>query len=309
MPALPDPGPSIPSASAAPGAVTVPTGPHLIDAHGHLQAEPFAADVDGVMDAAARAGVVRLLVPGWDLASSRDAIAFVERPWPLRVLAAVGIHPHVSSQASQAGPAAWAELRAMAADPRVAAIGETGLDYDRLFAPRERQRANLDAHLALGRSTGKPLVLHCRSAAGQRDAQDELIAALRNAGVGDPAWVAALDGRPPAVLHSFSGPVDYAEAALELGLAISFSGLVFRRGEAASADVARLVPLDRLLVETDAPYLSPPGAPRRRNEPGWVRVTAAWVAQQRGEDPLRLGEALVAAYDAIFRGSTGGIQV
>jgi TatD DNase family protein len=302
---MPDLEPSNPSASATPGAVDVPIQPRLVDAHGHLQAEPFAADVDAVMDAAVRAGVVRLLVPGWDLASSRDAVAFAGRPWPLRVLAAVGVHPHVAGQVEAAD---WAELRALAADPRVAAIGETGLDYDRLFSLRETQLANLDAHLALGRSTGKPLILHCRSGAGQRDAQDDLIAALRNAGVGDPSWVEALGGRPPAVLHSFSGPVDYAEAALELGLAISFSGLVFRRGEEASSDVVRLVPPDRLLVETDAPYLSPPGAPRRRNEPGWVRVTAAWVAEQRAEDPFRLGDALVAAYDAIFRGSSGGIQ-
>ena len=151
------------------------------------------------------------------------------------------------------------------------------------------------------------MILHCRSAAGRRDAQDELLAELRDAGVGDPSWTAALAGRPPAILHSFSGPVDYAEAALELGLAISFSGLVFRRGEEASALVARIVPADRLLVETDSPYLSPPGAPRRRNEPAWVRATAAWVAGQRGEIDVTLGDRLVHAYDAVFRGRSGGM--
>jgi TatD DNase family protein len=106
------------------------------------------------------------------------------------------------------------------------------------------------------------------------------------------------------VLHSFSGPVDYAERALEMGLAISFSGLVFRRGEEASAEVARLTPADRLLVETDSPYLSPPGAPKRRNEPRWVSVTAAWLAQQRGADPDELGETLVANYDRRFGSRT-----
>jgi TatD DNase family protein len=102
------------------------------------------------------------------------------------------------------------------------------------------------------------------------------------------------------VVHSFSGPVDYAEAMLALGAAVSFSGLVFRRGEEASADVVPLVPPDRLLVETDAPFLSPPGAPRARNEPEWVAVTARWVADRRGVPPEVLGEGLVDAYDAIF---------
>jgi TatD DNase family protein len=99
--------------------------------------------------------------------------------------------------------------------------------------------------------------------------------------------------------------VDYAEAALEMGLAISFSGLVFRAGEEASAVVAHLVPRDRVLVETDSPYLSPPGAPRRRNEPHWVEVTARWLAELRMVTVDALGERLVANYDAIFRSGAG----
>ena len=99
------------------------------------------------------------------------------------------------------------------------------------------------------------------------------------------------------MLHSFSGPVEYAERALAMGCAISFSGLVFRRGEEASAMVAALVPDDRLLTETDSPYLSPPGAPRRRNEPRWVEVTARWLAERRAADPEALGGVLVRAYD------------
>jgi len=122
--------------------------------------------------------------------------------------------------------------------------------------------------------------------------------------VGGPDWLAVFGARPPALLHSFSGPVDYAEAALELGLAISFSGLAFRAGEEATAIVARLVPDDRLLVETDSPYLSPPGAPRRRNEPLWVEVTARWLAERRGVSADALGEMLVANYDRIFRRAT-----
>jgi len=119
------------------------------------------------------------------------------------------------------------------------------------------------------------------------------------AGAGTTQWLTA-EGRPPALLHSFSGPVDYAEMSLALGLAVSFSGLAFRKGEESTAVVARLAPLDRLLVETDCPYLSPPGAPRRRNEPQYVRITAGWLAEQRGEDPAALGEQLVANYDRFF---------
>ncbi len=287
----------------------MPDPVRLVDSHGHVQAEPFAGDLAAVLASAALAGVERLLVPGWDLESSRAAVALVRgspdtSSRPLHLDAAVGIHPHVASSVEEA---AWSEVRALAADPCVVGIGETGLDYDRAFSPRDAQLANLRRHLALGRATGKPVILHCRSAAGRRDAQDELLAELRGAGVGDPAWTAALAGRPPAILHSFSGPVDYAEAALELGLAISFSGLVFRRGEEASALVARIVPADRLLVETDSPYLSPPGAPRRRNEPAWVRVTAAWVAERRGEIDVLPGDRLVRAYDAAFSGRSGGM--
>jgi TatD DNase family protein len=112
------------------------------------------------------------------------------------------------------------------------------------------------------------------------------------------------------VVHSFSGPVDYAEAMLDLGAVISFSGLVFRAGEEASAEVARLVPADRLLVETDSPFLTAPGAPNRRNEPSFVGITAAWVAERRASLEDAFGDALVAAYDRAFphaaeRGLTG----
>jgi TatD DNase family protein len=179
---------------------------------------------------------------------------------------------------------------ASAADPRVVAIGETGLDYDRVFSPIPAQLANLRRNLALAVETGKPAILHCRSRAGERDAQDALLGELRSFG-SEP---------PRVVIHSFSGPLDYAEAMLELGAAISISGLAFRRGEDATADVVRLVPSDRLLVETDSPYLSPPGGPRGRNAPEWVRLTAAWVAELRGEDRDTTGSSLVDAYDATF---------
>jgi TatD DNase family protein len=275
----------------------------LIDSHCHLQADRFDADANLVLGGARLAGVERILVPGWDRASGERSLALVDRyPW---LDAAVGVHPH---DAANVDDAAWSWFVETAADPRVVAIGETGLDFDRVFSPPEAQRTNLRRNLALALATGKPAVLHCRSAEEERDAQDTLLAELRRAGFGERAALAAFGDRAPAIVHSYSGPVDYAEAMLELGLAISFSGLVFRPGEEASSIVARLVPADRLLVETDSPFLSPPGAPRRRNEPEWVAVTARWLAEQRQEDPEELGAGLVTAYDAVVQRPEGRLR-
>ncbi|HEX5465834.1 MAG TPA: TatD family hydrolase [Candidatus Limnocylindrales bacterium] len=272
----------------------------LVDTHCHLQAPAFAEDRAAVLAAARHVGVERIVAPGWDLATSRASVALSAQD--LGIGAAVGVHPHAAAEVGEDG---WAEIVALAADPHVQAIGETGLDYDRAFAPREIQLANLRRNLALAGATGKPAILHCRSKPGLRDAQDDLIAELRAAHLGSTDAVAEAAGgrassRPPALLHSFSGPLDYAAAALELGLMISFSGLVFRAGEEVSAAAARLVPDDRLLVETDSPWLAPPGAPRRRNEPRWVEVTARWLAEQRGVAPEALGEQLVANHDRTF---------
>ncbi len=269
--------------------------PRLVDSHCHLNADRFDGDADLVLGGARLAGVERILVPGWNVASSERALALVERfPW---LDVGVGVHPHDAAKVDDAG---WAALVAMAADARVVAIGETGLDFDRVFSPIPDQLANLRRNLALALETGKPAILHCRSANGRRDAQDALLAELAAAGVGEARWSAAFGERPAAVIHSFSGPLDYGRAVIDLGLAVSFSGLVFRAGEEASADVAPLVPDDRVLVETDSPFLSPPGAPRSRNEPEWVRVTAAWLADRRQTTADALGGTLVAAYDRTF---------
>jgi TatD DNase family protein len=135
---------------------------------------------------------------------------------------------------------------------------------------------------------------------GARDAQDALVDELRAAGFDGAPARAAFGDRPAAVIHSFSGPVDYARTVIAMGLAVSFSGLVFRRGEEPSAEAVALVPAERLLVETDSPFLSPPGAPRSRNEPAYVAITARWAAGLRGVGEDELGDALVSAYDATF---------
>ena len=267
----------------------------LIDSHCHVNAERFEGDADLVLGAARLAGLERILVPGWNVASSERALVLAERmPW---LDAAVGVHPHDAANVDDAG---WERIVGWASDASVVAIGETGLDYDRVFSPIDDQLRNLRRNLALALATGKPAILHCRSAAGRRDAQDALLAELRGAGVGEAAWREGFGDRPPVIVHSFSGPVDYARAMLDLGAAISFSGLVFRRGEEASAEVAAITPGDRLLVETDSPFLAPPGAPRSRNEPEYVRITAAWVADRRGTTAEAFGATLVAAYDRAF---------
>jgi TatD DNase family protein len=257
----------------------------LIDSHCHVNADRFANDAEIVVGAARLAGVERILVPGWNVASSERALELVDRlPW---LDGAVGVHPH---DAAKVDDAAWEQIRAWAADHRVVAVGETGLDYDRVFSPIPDQLTNLRRNLALAAETGKPAIVHCRSVAGRRDAQDALLGELTAMG----------RAAPNVVIHSFSGPVDYARAMLDLGAAISFSGLVFRTGEEPSAEVAATTPDVRLLVETDSPFLAPPGAPRGRNEPEYVRITAAWVAERRETTLDALGDALVAAYDRTF---------
>src|SRR5688572_21361821 len=190
----------------------------LVDSHCHLNADRFERDVDRVVGAARLAGLERILVPGWNLASSGRALELVERfPW---LDASVGIHPHDAAKVDDDG---WAQIVTWASDDRVVAIGETGLDYDRVFSPLGDQLTNLRRNLALARETGKPAILHCRSAIGKRDAQDALLAELQTAGLGGSDWASAFADRPPVIIHSFSGPLDYARAMIERGAAISFS--------------------------------------------------------------------------------------
>jgi TatD DNase family protein len=257
----------------------------LIDSHCHVNADRFENDAEQVLDTSRAAGVERILVPGWNVASCERALDLAQRvPW---IDIAVGVHPHDAAKVDDAG---WRRIVGLAGDERVVAIGETGLDYDRIFSPIADQLPNLRRNLRLAADLGKPAILHCRSAAGRRDAQDALLDELTQMG----------PGRPHTVIHSFSGPVDYARAMLDLGASISFSGLVFRKGEDPSGEVAAITPPDRLLVETDSPFLAPPGAPRSRNEPAYVEITARWVADRRGSTPDALGDALVDAYDRTF---------
>jgi TatD DNase family protein len=267
----------------------------LIDSHCHLQADRFDGDREAVIERARLAGLERILVPGWDEPTSRAAIMLAtEHPW---LDAAAGIHPH---EAARADAAAWHGVVRLARDHRVVAVGETGLDYDRLFAPPDAQRTNLARHLELGLELGKPVIIHCRSAAGEARAHDDVLELLEAAGI--RATERSVREAPTAIIHSFSGTAGFAADVLARGLALSISGLAFRSGEEPTfAEVAAKVPVDRLLIETDSPYLSPPGAPRRRNEPEWVRITAERVADARGVTEEELGDDLVAAYERTFQ--------
>lgn len=267
----------------------------LVDAHGHLQAERFEVDRDAVIDRAVVAGLTRLLIPGWDAVSSLAGAAIAARIGWARV--AIGIHP----SAADLHPNERSALLARVAEAQISAVGETGIDTKREGVPLAVQRANLDAHLAVALEHGKPLILHCRSAAGSDVAQRELIAALRAAGFGDTAALRAFDGRVPFILHSASGSAAYVDAALALGGGVSISGLAFRPEESATGEWVSAVPADRLLTETDAPWLVMPGAPDpRRNEPANVRLTLEWLAERRRDDPAELAAQLIRNFDRMF---------
>ena len=186
-------------------------------------------------------------------------------------------------------------------DPRVVAIGETGLDYDRVFSPIADQLTNLRRNLALALETGKPAILHCRSSGGpaRRPGRARRGAARgrrRRACLGRGLRRPAAGGHP-LVLRS--GRLRRARSSTWVWRSAS-PGSSFGRARRPRRRSPRLVPEDRLLVETDSPFLAPPGAPRSRNAPEWVRVTAAWLADRRGTTPPALGPVLVAAYDRTF---------
>jgi TatD DNase family protein len=236
----------------------------MIDSHTHLH---LCEGPDAELVAAADAvGVTRMLSVGTDGASSRTALAAAEA-FP-QVYAAVGCHPN---EATGFDDADLAELRALAAHPRCVAIGETGLDFYRDLAPRSDQERAFAAQIALARETNKPLVIHTRAA------EDATLAQL-----------ASEAGGCSVVIHCFSMP-SRLEECLQRGYAISFAGNVTYKNAADLAQAARRVPEDRLLVETDAPYLTPQAVRKERNQPAFVAHTVAFLAELRGVSVQELG--------------------
>jgi len=240
----------------------------LVDAHCHLTgayAEGAAAEVQ--LARARAEGVEGFIAVGTDLADSREVLDLARRT--PGVQASLGVHPH---EAKSWSAEAEAELEALCADPAVRFVGETGLDFHYDLSPRAEQEAAFRAQIRLARRVGKPLMIHTRSA------PEETLRVLRE------------EGASAGIIHCFSEDRAFAEGALDLGFHLSFSGiLTFKKAEAIR-EVAAWAPLDRILVETDAPFLAPVPYRGKPNEPGYVRFTAQALAELRGLDPRRLAE-------------------
>ena len=233
----------------------------LVDSHCHIDTPRFNADREAVIASAFEGGVSRMVDPGCDLASSEHALALAKEH-PGIIFAGVGTHPHdATTHTEEVG----ARYREMAQEPEVVAIGEFGLDYFRMLSPRDVQRTVFVAHLELARACNLPCIIHVR------DSHDDVIELLRAHGQG-------LRG----VFHCFSGNVAQAEECLEFeDFLLSFAGPLTRQGNALP-DVARMAPLERVLVETDSPYLVPQPLKAKRNEPLFVRHVAEKLAEIRG---------------------------
>jgi TatD DNase family protein len=254
--------------------------PELFDTHAHLHFPDFAADLPAVLERARAAGVQRFVTIGTDVETTRAAIALAARE--PGVWATAGVHPH---DAAAADEAAFAELERLAAVPQVVAIGEIGLDFFRNLSPPDAQARTFRRLLDLARRVGKPVVVHCR------DAHAHTLAILEEARAGEIG----------GVMHCFSGDVAIARRCLDLGLAISLAGPVTYPNARALPEVARFVPADRLVVETDCPFLPPQGHRGRRNEPALLALTAARVAELRGEPLDALASRLTDTARRLFR--------
>src|SRR6266498_2976947 len=253
----------------------------LFDTHAHLHFPEFAVDLDTVLERARAAGIVGMVTIGTDRETNPAAVALAERLPD--VYATVGIHPHDAAAATGAD---FEELESLArAYAKVVAIGEMGLDFFRDLSPRDIQERVFRRQLGLARRLGRPVVVHCR------DAHAEALAVLAEEKVGEMG----------GVMHCFSADVEVAKRCLDLGLLISIAGPVTYRNARSLPDVARFVPEDRLVVETDCPFLPPHPYRGKRNEPAYVALTAARVAELRGVDVDSLAAAMTRNAARLFK--------
>jgi TatD DNase family protein len=249
----------------------------LVDSHCHLDFPDFAPERDAVIGRAFAAGIGTMLTICTRL-DQFDGVKAIAESDP-RIWCSVGAHPH---EAADHATLMADRLVALAIHPRVVGIGETGLDFHYDLSPRDVQERVLRAHIAASQATGLPLIIHAR------EADSEITAIL------------AAEKPPPGVLHCFTGSRTLAEAALDLGFFISISGIVtFRNAEDLRA-IVRDVPLDRLLVETDAPYLAPVPYRGKRNEPAFVTATATAVAALKGIEAEELAAVTTANFFRLF---------
>ena len=236
----------------------------LIDSHAHIQGKEYAGEVEAVIARAREAGVGKIIAVGGagDMSSNTEAVALA-KTFP-DIYATVGMHPH---DAKDVGADKLKKLKDLAAaEPKVVAVGETGLDYYYNHSPREVQRRVFGQFIHLARETGLPIVVH------ERDAAQDVADLLRTEGA----------GKLRGVIHCFTGNYEAARAYLDLGFYISFTGIITFKNADALRDVVRNVPLERMLVETDSPYLTPVPHRGKRNEPAYVRYVAETVARIKG---------------------------
>jgi TatD DNase family protein len=256
----------------------------LVDSHCHVAEPEFDADRDDVLARAAANGVGTLVCVGatGPAEANAPAVALANRTAPLRIVATVGIHPHTASTGDDA---AFALLERFAQAPGVVGLGETGLDFHYDLSPRPAQRAAFARTVQLARALDRPLVVHVR------EAHAEAADLLRTEGA------SAVGG----VIHCFTGDRHDAGRYLDLGFHVSVAGIVTFRNADALRDAVRAVPLDRLLIETDAPFLAPVPHRGKRNEPAHVRVVAETVAAVRGEPFDAVAAATTANALRLFR--------
>lgn len=253
----------------------------LVDSHAHIQGPEFAPDRDAVLERSRAAGVGKIIVVGGagDLSSNGAAVSLA-RSHP-GLFATVGMHPHDAKAVSEED---FSGLKELAADQHVVAVGETGLDFYYDHSPRDLQRSVFARFVDMARELKLPLVVH------SRDADAEVAAVLRQDG-----------GREiRGVIHCFTGDFAAAKSYLDLGFYISFSGILTFNNADALRDVARRLPLDRLLVETDAPYLAPVPYRGKRNEPAFVHAVAEALAKVRGLPLTEVAEATTRNAERLF---------
>ncbi|WP_253888651.1 TatD family hydrolase [Actinokineospora diospyrosa] len=253
----------------------------VVDAHTHLDAcgAKDAADVSAMLDRAESAGIDRVITVADDLASARWAVE--ASTWDNRVYAAVAIHPTRTAEFSDADKV---EIERLAQQPRVVAVGETGLDYYWDYSPPEAQHEAFRWHIDLAKRVGKPLMIH------DRDAHADILKVLTEEGA--PEQV---------VFHCFSGDLEFAKACVDRGFVLSFAGPVTFRNAAPLREAAAFVPVEQMLIETDAPFLTPHPFRGRPNEPYCAAYTLRDLATLRGDDVAELARAVSETADRVFR--------
>ncbi|NLN07347.1 MAG: TatD family hydrolase [Firmicutes bacterium] len=251
----------------------------LTDSHAHLIDERFQQDYEQVLERARTAGVTTIINVGYDLASSAAACDLAEKAEGL--YAAVGIHPH---EASSYTAETARMLRKLAAHPKVVALGEMGLDYYYNHSPRHVQQEVFRKQLGLARELSLPVIIH------DRDAHDDLYRILCEENAQEVG----------GVLHCFSGDTAFAAKCLQLGFYLSLAGPVTFQNAGELLEVAKMVPSERLLIETDAPYLAPVPYRGRRNEPAYVRLVAEKIAALRGMETAEVAEMTSRNARAVF---------